>query len=155
MKKLLTLALVLALALASPVFAGLKDTDVDSTGPAFTHDPIIIHAFQSIAGSAVTALSTLKNREKWVILNVDASCRLWDGTVGTIDMMDDGVSILTTLPNLDTADDGVVAAGVINASLKTIASGSVITFNYAVTGNGCTDLTIAVTYRTVVATEAP
>jgi len=146
-------SLLLALLVTVPAFAGVRDADVDSSGPAFTKKMITFHAFDSIAGSAVTALMTLKNRETWVVLNVDASCRLWDGTVGTIDILDDGVSILTTLPNLDTADDGVVAAGTINASLKTIASGSVITANYAVTGNGCTDLTVAVTYRTAVATE--
>lgn len=138
------LAVVLA---ASFAWAGIRDRDVDSTGPDFTKKTLVLH-FQGQYTTNTTAAVKWAIAEDWKILKVFQVARAKSGTV-TVDVLDDAVSIFSAPGPVTTS---VVDDSALFTAPKLASSGSIMSINLAV-GTSVDDLTVTIVYRSKVATE--
>lgn len=147
--------LALGALFAVPLFAGIKDTDVDSTAPSFTKKTLLIQIQGQLGTSDVTGKAKFVNIEAWQVLNVKAVCRARTGSASDVkfDVTDDGTSILSAGIACDTG--GTIASGTLASTAPlTIAAGSTISVNYDATGTPTADdCTIEIVYRSKVASE--
>lgn len=146
-KSAAVLPLLLVIGLAASVLAGIKDRDVDSTGPDFTKKTIVIH-LQGQYSADTTAVVKFKNNEDWKLLKVYQVARAVAGTC-KIDVQDDAVSIFSSTVPLTTSitdDSPYFTAPLI------ISAGSVITVDLDL-GTTIDDATVELVYRSKVATE--
>lgn len=149
------LLLLLALLGALPASAGIKDVDVDATGPKFTYREICVNLCAVQCTTDKTQV-TLTAYSKWQLLNVYAAARARAGAAGdaSIDVFDDGVSVLSANCDLDAAATKVDCDLVGSTLPVTIASGSVIGIAWDRTNSGTgDDITVCLVYRSAVAAE--
>ena len=151
----LAFAVLVAVLAAVPLtWAGIKDSDVDSTAPAFTKKTIPIFIQGQLGTSDVTAIVKFVAIEDWKVLNIKAVCRARTGAANDVkfDVLDDAVSMLSAQIPCDTG--GTIASGTLTATPLTVASGSTITVSYNATNTPTADdCTIEIVYRSKVATE--
>ena len=109
--------------------------------------------------AAVTAAWSFYIEDDWIVSKVSATNSAKGGTQGVanFDVLDDGVSILSTLPDL-TGTAAAKAAGILTTTTGvTIASGSLVTINFGLSGGSSptqTSPTVHITYRTKAAGES-
>ena len=122
------------------------------------NDSDIVAAIGSFAALAVSSIPNGKTLgavriglrdDKLIITKMTCVARNQNGTNVTVDLLDDGVSVLTTLIDVAAAGDGAVGTAVINAALDNIAVNSLMSID--IVCNTSTpeldDFTIVVEYR--------
>lgn len=152
MKKLL-LALAAVAVFGGLALAGIKDSDVDSTGPDFTKKMICPH-IQGQLTADVAGKVKFVNLEAWKLLAVKATCRARSGAAGdaTFDVTAGGSSVLSAKVACDTG--GTTASATLGAT-TTFAAGTVWTIDWDRNNSGTADdCDVCIYYRSKVATES-
>lgn len=98
-------------------------------------------------------IATFYNGDIWIVTAVKAACRAKSNLDAcTIDVKDDGVSLFSSLPDLQSVAAGAAASGTLNGGDKTIAANSKITIDLFVNegdgGGDIDDITVTIYYRT-------
>lgn len=97
---------------------------------------------------------TLTGAGKWTarqnleILNVEAvALTVAAATLASVDVLDDGVSILSATMNLKAAGASVIVAGAIVAAKRNVTKGSIMTVTPLTTVGAMTYVTVTIRYR--------
>ena len=138
-------------------FAGIKNADIDSTGPSFTIKPWHCH-IQGQLTADVTGKCKGKNYEKWMVVSTQAVCRARSGAASdaTFDITAGGTSILTAKFAVDTAGTVYPTSGTQLAGTPpvAIAAGTTISVDWDRNNSGTADdCDITIFYRCPVAAE--
>lgn len=148
---------IACLVVSSLAHAGIKDTDVDSSGPNFTKRQFCFH-IQGQLTTDVTKKVKWKTPIALKVLSVTATARARSGAAGDagVDVLvGDGttqVSILSAQIDLDAA--GTTYTGTLASSPTSVAANKVFSIDWNQTNSGTADdVDVCVNVRSYVATE--